>query len=387
MTVTIFSNFFNHHQKPLADELYKRLGDKFTFVATIPMPESFKKSGYDPLANTPYVLNVYKSENMEKKAMELGWDSDVVIHGAAPLIYIIKRIESNKVTFRYSERIFKKSHFQKFNPRALWHQYKLHTQFRNKNLFMLCAGAFTANDLSWIRAYPEKMYKWGYFTKVEEIDIKSILEKKRLSKFKILYVARLIDWKHPEMAIFLGKMLKEKKYDFEINIVGSGTLESYLKRLISKHNLDEEVKMKGNIPNESVLQLMRQSHVYFFSSDRNEGWGAVANEAMANGCTLVGSHLIGSIPYLIKHGKNGLVFESENLDDAFRKIAMLIEDRNFCEKLAFHAYKNISEIWSPKQAAENFLRLTNSLLNHHTNNIIDGPCSKAYQTSINWNKK
>ncbi len=34
--------------------------------------------------------------------------------------------------------------------------------------------------------------------------------------------------------------------------------------------------------------------------------GAVANEAMANGCVVVGSHEIGSIPYLIQDLSNGL---------------------------------------------------------------------------------
>ena len=83
---------------------------------------------------------------------------------------------------------------------------------------------------------------------------------------------------------------------------------------------------------------MQTSHAFFFSSDRNEGWGAVANEAMSNGCTLVASHTIGAVPYLVKPNVNGMVFESENTEDASRKLEKLIIDRDLCEKLALNAY-------------------------------------------------
>jgi len=35
MTITFFSNFFNHHQKPLCDAFDVQVHVKFTFVTTI----------------------------------------------------------------------------------------------------------------------------------------------------------------------------------------------------------------------------------------------------------------------------------------------------------------------------------------------------------------
>ena len=40
--------------------------------------------------------------------MRLGFESDVVITGSAPEQFILKRTTENKLTFRYSERVFKK---------------------------------------------------------------------------------------------------------------------------------------------------------------------------------------------------------------------------------------------------------------------------------------
>ena len=54
------------------------------------------------------------------------------------------------------------------------------------------------------------------------------------------------------------------------------------------------------MPNAKILQEMRKHEIFLFTSDRNEGWGAVSNESMSNGCMLVGSDGIGSIPFLVK---------------------------------------------------------------------------------------
>ncbi|MFC4220508.1 glycosyltransferase family 4 protein [Flagellimonas marina] len=386
MTIAIFSNFFNHHQKPLADELYKALGEDFTFVATEPMPDSFKKSGYSTFENTPYVLHAYENEKTKHRAVELSLTSDAVIHGAAPLLYIKERLALNKLTFRYAERMFKKSALQKFNPRTLWNQYKKHTVFKHKDCHMLCASAYTANDLHWIGAYPNKMYKWGYFTKTPNIDIESVLEEKRNSVFTILFVARLIDWKHPEMVILLAEELKKMGCSFEVKIVGSGDMKEELSNMIDRSDLGNCVKLLGNIENEQVLELMRTSHAFFFSSDRNEGWGAVANEAMANGCTLVASHEIGAVPYLIIPYKTGMVFQSKNLKQATAIMRKLIEDRELNSSLARNAFLSIRETWSPKNAATNLLGLSQNLLASKQNNIKTGPCSPAKPTKTNWYK-
>lgn len=45
---------------------------------------------------------------------------------------------------------------------------------------------------------------------------------------------------------------------------------------------------------------------------------------MSNGCVLIGSNAIGSIPYLLVDGSNGLVFESCNLDSLCEKVKYLL---------------------------------------------------------------
>jgi glycosyltransferase involved in cell wall biosynthesis len=377
MTITFFTNLIHHHQAPIADEFYRMLGNNYTFVATTPLPQSFKDGGYPDYLGKPYLLKSYESIEAENKAMELGLQSDIVIIGSAPDFFIEERLKLNKLTFRYSERLFKKIDYHLLSPRAWYYWYNNHTKYRNKNLYMLCASGYTSYDVSKIFGYPNKCLKWGYFTEVENLDIQGVIEKKRNQCFTMIWVSRFIDWKHPELIIKAAKILKFKGYNFHLNMIGSGILQEEMKSLVLKLQLYDCVSFLGNMSNEKTLKIMRESNAFIFTSDRNEGWGAVLNESMSNGCAVVASNLIGSVPYLIKNNQNGLIFESENLDSLFLQIQRLISDRKFCERIAINAYNTLKSLWNPKNAAKSFMDVGSSLLKGDSEFKQEGPCSKA----------
>ena len=108
MKLTFFTNFINHNQVLVSDELYKLLGKDYTFVANIPMPQEFIDNGYPDFSDKPYLLKAYENNVNFQKALELGLSSDVVIIGSASNDFIKKRLQLNKITFRYSERFLKK---------------------------------------------------------------------------------------------------------------------------------------------------------------------------------------------------------------------------------------------------------------------------------------
>jgi len=216
MKITFFSNFLNHHQTPFCDEMYRLMGHNFTFVSTEHIPIAFLNNGYPDCSKLPYNLNAYENTLQYEKATQLGLDSEIVIIGSAPEIFVKKRIQLNKYTFRYSERPLKQA-WRLFDPRVLVSLFRHHTLYRRKNLYMLCASAYTAKDFNIVMAYPGKKYKWGYFTKVEEINIEQLIAQKPKTRVEIIWIGRFIDWKHPELAIYLANELKNKQYDFHLN--------------------------------------------------------------------------------------------------------------------------------------------------------------------------
>jgi glycosyltransferase involved in cell wall biosynthesis len=58
---------------------------------------------------------------------------------------------------------------------------------------------------------------------------------------------------------------------------------------------------------EAVRDHMEAADIFLFTSDFNEGWGAVLNESMNSACAVVASHAIGSVPFLLKDGENGFI--------------------------------------------------------------------------------
>lgn len=378
MIVTFFTNLIHHHQVNVADEMYVALGSNYRYVTTKPMPDFLKKGGYSEIER-PYLIKAYEADEAYQQAIKLGIESDVVICGAAPDCFIQERLKQNKLTFRYAERWFKKGYYHLLSPRTLRSYYNAHTKWRNSNLYMLCASAYTINDAQIIFAYPDKCYKWGYFTAVSEIDVQSVLEAKRnASTLKILWIARFLKWKHPERMLQLAEQLRCAGYDnFVINMVGSGELHDAIKEQIKQQGLENYVKLLGNFPNEQIHSLIREHHIFCFTSDRNEGWGAVLNESMSNGCAVVASHAIGSVPFLIKNGENGLIYDSDKAQSLFEKVKMLIDQPELREKLSIAAYNTMYTTWSPKNATHSFLRLAESLLKGNSLEIEEGPCSKA----------
>lgn len=380
MKLTFLTNIVNHHQIPLADEFYKLLGDDYTYVAFEPLPDWLKKGGYQEIER-PYVLRAYEDEKYLQKVYELVCSSDAVIIGAVSDKYVLDRVKVGKLTFRYNERWFKSKPWYLSGPKAWANFYMNHIRFKDKPLYMLAASAYTANDVYAIGVYKEKVYKWGYFTAVQEInEVEAPELGVSTSEItpQLMWCSRFLKLKHPELPVQLAARLKSEGYSFVLNMYGGGEELESTKALVRELNVEDVVTFCGNYPNQEILAAMRRHHIFLFTSDKNEGWGAVLNESMSNGCAVVASNRIGATPFLVKDGENGLIFESENLDSLYEKVKSLLDDEDLRKHLSINAYKTMSEMWNPRNAAVRFLLLVENLQRGIDTPFTDGPCSKAY---------
>lgn len=380
MQIVFISNFINHHQVHVADELYRVLNGNYWFIETERMPDSFINSGYPDYSTRPYVIKSYTSSSVLNDAINLAYSADVVVIGSAPEYFVSKRIHDNKLTFRYSERWFKSKPWYLTGPRGWINIYKNHIRHRNKPVYMLCASAFTAKDVNTLGAYLNKCYKWGYFTKVDELDINTIRNNTLTPSdtVRIMWCSRFLRWKHPELPVELAARLKDKGYNFVIDMFGSGDDSPRIKELSKNLKVEKYINFKGNLPNDMILNEMRRHHIFLFTSDRNEGWGAVLNEAMSCDCAVICSDEIGSVPFLIQDGVNGLIFRSRNLDSLEDKVVELLESPEKQSELSRNARRTMSEVWNPENAARQLINLVSAIKNNDEQQIPKyGPCSKA----------
>ncbi len=377
MKITFVSNYINHHQIPLSDTLYHELEENYHFIQTQPMEEERVQMGWkEENGELPYLRLLYREE-AECKALIA--DSDVVIFGWAEESLIADRLDAGKPVIRCSERIYREGQWRAISPRGLKQKYHDHTRHRNKPVYLLCAGAYVPSDFQIIRAYKNKMFRWGYFTESKEYDIESLLENKGANSdcTEILWTGRLIPLKHAELLISLAITLRNRGNQFHITIIGDGEEKEQLQNRIEQEKLTEFLTMTGFQKPEEVRKYMEKAHIFLATSDYREGWGAVVNEAMNSGCAVVASHAMGAVPFLIKHEENGLIFKSQDVEDLCKKVCTLIETPAKREELGRRAYETIVKEWNGRTAGKRLIQLCEGLLTGKTVRFEKGPCSPA----------
>ncbi len=276
MKLLFISNFINHHQSPICNEFYKLLGDNFKFVACEKIPEDKISLGYKKEFDLPYLIDGTKSDNVYKYLK----DADVLIAGSCPHEYMEYFIDNKKLIFIYTERIFKDGTWHKYSPIARFNMYRYYNRKFNENMYLLCSSAYTASDYNDFNAFKNHYLKWGYFPELSKFNY-SELSKKKVEN-SIIWVGRLIDWKHPEQAVYLADYLRNKNINFKLTMIGDGPLKNKLEKMIEHLNLSDFISLSGSMPFMDVRRKMETSDIFIFTSDFNEGWGAVLNEAMAS---------------------------------------------------------------------------------------------------------
>ena len=379
MKIVFVSVVLNIHQVGISDELYKLTKGHFCFVETGDTYGDNNKGGTKrDYSERPYLIRINAGEKSVQKALQFIREADVMIYGASPLEFLKERIKTGKLTFLYSERWFKRGLINLLSKNLIKQQWFYHTQCHGKPLYALCASAYAVDDFAKMCSFKGKCFKWGYFTVVDELDVEALqCQKRNLDKIRILWIGRLIGWKHPETMIELALKLVQEKVDFCINMIGVGVMYDYLNSQILEKGLNNHVKLLGTMPNRQVKEVMLSHHIACLTSDKNEGWGAVLNEAMSSGCCPVSSIATGSTPYLIKYGINGLSFDLKKKNDLFEKVMWLINHSKERERMSIEAYKTMRDLWNPRNAAEQLFKLCEAMLKGEVCVVADGPCSIA----------
>ncbi len=387
MKIVFVSNYINHHQIPFCNAMNHILGGNFIFIQTEPMEEQRVRMGWHEGECPPYVRRFYEEEAFCREQIRT---CDAALFGGTDEeSYIQDRLRAGGLIIRISERLYKTGQWKAVSPRGLKKKFADHTRYRKAPVYLLCAGAYTASDFRIVRAYPKKMYCWGYFPETRHYEMEGLLNQKGYGEKRlpyILWAARMIDWKHPELALETAGYLKEKGVDFHMDLIGDGTLRPKMEALAEGHGLGGQVSFLGYQPPEKVRQYMEKADIFLLTSDRREGWGAVANEAMNSGCAVAANHMIGAVPFLLKNGENGFVYEDGKEERLFELAERLAKDRTLCRRLGGEAYKTITEVWNAENAAERLMELIGRILKQDNmqDNVLPtpqkgapSPCSPA----------
>lgn len=380
MKFTFITNYLTHHQLPFCLEMVRRLGNDFKLIATNSMEEERLHMGWGlNISDYDFVI---QTDEYEGECRRLMMESDAVMCGGASAYYVLERMDAGKLTFRYHERLYKNGQIHAFAPRGYIKKLKEHTKYRNSPVYLLCAGAYVPSDFSLFFSYPGKMFEWGYFPECIKYSEEELKRPER-ERLKLLWTGRMLKWKHPDTAVRAAKLLKEKYgVDFELEMIGEGECRADIEEMRKRYSLEKEISIGDFIAPAEVRKKMLDADIYLMTSDHQEGWGAVVNEAMNAGCAVVASTAAGSVPYLLMERQCGLAYpfynsEKENAQYLAMQLNYLCTDAGLRQELSHLAYERINGMWNADVAAQRLLEFSEAVLTGIEKSWDEGPMSKA----------
>jgi len=148
----------------------------------------------------------------------------------------------------------------------------------------------------------------------------------------LISVGRLEEIKGIRYLIDAINIIKRKKLDTKLIIIGDGPQKKDLELQAEKLKLDHYVEFMGSLPHEKVLEYMAASDIFVLPS-LNEGFPNVCLEAMASGLPIIATN-IGGMSEIVEDGTNGYLVEPQNSVQIAGKVEKLVADNDLREKFA-----------------------------------------------------
>jgi len=178
----------------------------------------------------------------------------------------------------------------------------------------------------------------------------------------IITVARLVKEKGLEYGIrAISKLLEIKpKINLKYYIIGDGNLRKELEKIIADLNLEETVKLLGEMQQEEVIKKMKESDIFLLPSI-NEALPVTLMEAQAIGLPVIATS-VGSVGQVVLNKKSGFLVPVRNINIIVEKIEYLINNPKICLSMGKNGRKFIEEKYNVRDLNIRLVKIYENLL-------------------------
>jgi len=156
---------------------------------------------------------------------------------------------------------------------------------------------------------------------VVNIDVFKYREKGRSTTFRFIHVSSLINQKNPEGMLQALSLVKQKRNDFVLKIIGPA--KEKFKKMVNDLSLEKEVIFMGEISYADVAKEISNSDAMIHFT-RYETFGCVIAESLCCGVPVIVSDL-DVTRELVTNGVTGLLVTESEVNDLADKILYFME--------------------------------------------------------------
>jgi glycosyltransferase involved in cell wall biosynthesis len=158
---------------------------------------------------------------------------------------------------------------------------------------------------------------------VDDFALAGAAQRRPGDPLRILCVGRLVPDKGQSMLIEACRQLLAEGIDVRLRLVGDGSDRTRLEQLAARHGLLERITFSGSVGQDAIRELYAEADVFCLPSFA-EGIPVVLMEAMARGCPVVATRVMG-VAELVDDGHSGLLVapaDPDALAAALQRIAL-----------------------------------------------------------------
>ncbi|MFD1188161.1 glycosyltransferase family 4 protein [Pontibacter rugosus] len=167
------------------------------------------------------------------------------------------------------------------------------------------------------------------------------------------------------LALHAFAKVHEKFPEIEYHLIGIDMEPDGLAHAYAiEHNLAKGVKFLGPLLHDHLVQLVANAKILVHPS-REESFGMAVMESMVVGTAVIGGENSGFIPYLLDHGKAGVLCDIYSEDALAAAIIKLLSNDTLAAEFASYAYQYVQENFSEEVVIRKHIEVYESLASHY----------------------
>jgi glycosyltransferase involved in cell wall biosynthesis len=179
---------------------------------------------------------------------------------------------------------------------------------------------------------------------------------------RLVTIARLLPWKRIDRLVMAVAGLRSTVPGLTLDIYGDGEERGRIEAVIAAAGAEGYVTVRGMVSRERLRTELCGYDVFVLPSV-TEAFGLVFLEAMAAGLPVVGYRSAGPAD-IIEHGKTGLLFEQDTVEDLSRVLAQLLTTDGLAAQLGRQARVTAQSRFSWDAIARRYLDAFDSVISN-----------------------